>query len=255
MKLSTISGAAALGALSLGLLLPLTHAFGAAGSWSGGAGNSYGGVSGSFNASAKNGPTSADASIGASGSVRFLSRTYEALSANASAWSKGSTGGANATVKLAGYTVWSKSGSYTLDWSASAARTFASGSTVVTVGPVPITLSGSVGGSLDGRLTLSVLPSKVGMTGSVEAGAVGNASAGLGIPGYNVSISATLELLRYGISPSLEVSYKSLKGRVEAFERAHTITLDLLLKAWPLKWTKNLATYSVGGWNRKLLSL
>lgn len=244
-----------LAALALLLAAPLPDA--RAGSKSGShqfaIGNNNAGVTADFSAGYQNSSGKASAYIGATGTVQLLGRSLKALEAKGNVSLNGSAGTASVTVKLAGTTVYSKSSSSSVTWSASYTKTFLQVTAPIPVGPITVRVNGSVSGTLSGSETLSVGSKGVSVSGSVGAYATGSASVGVGIPGYNVSLKATLNLLSSTLSPSVSVGPSSQSGSVKLSFNAASILFQLVAKAWPLSWTTNLASYSSGSSSKTLV--
>jgi hypothetical protein len=217
-------------------------------------GNSSAGASGQFTASASTGTKTWSAALRATADVRALGYTAKAIDAQASLTSSGGTRSASFKLTLGKATVDSQARNVSWTWARSMPWTILTVTAPpIFVGPVPVTVRGTVGGGLSGSISLALKTSGVGLSGALSSWVSGSARAGIGIPGYNVSIQATLELLRSTLSAGIDAGVK-VAGFARVVREPLTILFDLVANAWPLTWTKSLAHYSYGRSDRLLFN-
>jgi hypothetical protein len=217
-------------------------------------GNEQASASGSFHGAATNGPGYADLLLRAQAGVRFLGVYVPGVGVMSRVVNSGGRRSATFQVVINGYIVDSETRSVSWTWSKSLPRTLVtSPPLMIWVGPVPVTLRGSIGGGASGSLSLTLSASAAGASGSLSVWANGSASAGVGVPGYNASLRATLELLKSTVSAGFSATFTSLGGHVTLTFQPMRVVLEVVVRAWPLQWTKNLVDQSYGYFTRRLI--
>ena len=168
-------------------------------------GNSTAGAVGSIGARMKAKPRDYLAKVSANGNVKFLGLTVKAaeFEAKAKADRVGISNGYY--VKLVGATVASKYSSASVSWSKSYPKTFVRASSLFWVGPVPVTISGSLGGGVGADCELSANTNGVSLEGGVNSWLSASASAGFGFPGASVSLSSRFQLGGTGIGSTIDL--------------------------------------------------
>lgn len=215
MKLSQTFAVAIVAVLALGIPGAGALASTVTGSKSFQFGNSQAGANGTYTVSVANSATSASASLNAYGNVMLLKRTARAMEFNAATqYSKTSRTPLMATysLSLAGYTVDTGTKYATYTWNKSVNRTLLTANATVWAGPIPVTLTGSVGGGASIGYTLNLNPSNVGLNGGISGWATGSASGGVGVPGFNLSLQADLTLLKTSLNAGLQVTPTRYSG-------------------------------------------
>ena len=175
-------------------------------------GNRQAGANGSYAVTVANGPGYSSANLNAAGSVTLLNRTVKGVEFNATAQNSNGRKTCSYALSLAGYTVDTGSKSITYTWNKSVNRTLLTASAMVMAGPVPVTVSGAVGGGASIGYTFSLNTGSVGLDGSAAGWANGSASAGLGVPGFNLSLQADLTLARSSLNAGLQITPAALSG-------------------------------------------
>lgn len=190
------------------------------------------------------------------GDVKFLGRTFNAVYGRAECYDTYGDNYAKLRVDVVGYTVYSQSYSYVYSKSWKASRTLASASMTVWCGPVPVTLSGSVGGACGLSVSFDPVPPYLYLSGGPYAYATGSASAGVGIPGYNVGVKTDLRILDSALTGTVYLNiYGSASGSLRATCDPLKIYLKAYAQAWPFYWDTTLTSWSTSGWSYTLLSL
>jgi hypothetical protein len=146
--------------------------------------------------------------------------------------------------KVAGFTVSLDNKSFSFTWEKNVTRTLLSAGTTVWVGPVPVTVKGSVAGSLSAKLALTVTTSDAAINGPLSLSVKGTASGSVGVPGYSVGVEAVLELLKSSLVSALRATFSQFSGSVQLCFEPFSIKLNLKVKLWPFSWSHNLANYS-----------
>ncbi len=175
-------------------------------------GNSQAGASGSFSASAENAVGLAKTSIKANGSVKFLNQTIKGVDFTATAQSVKGVKTSTYNLQVAGYTVDSGTRTVSYTWSKGISKTLVAASLPIMVGPIPVTISGSVGGGASIGYTFTLAAASVGLTGSGAAWANGSASAGLGVPLLRIALRSTLQLANTSLNPYVNVTTTGMSG-------------------------------------------
>jgi hypothetical protein len=109
---------------------------------------------------------------------------------------------------------------------------------------VPVTVRGSVAGTLGAKLALTVTTNDAGISGPLSFSVKGTASGSVGVPGYSVGVEAVLELLKSSLTSAVKASFSHLSGSIQLCFEPFSIKLNLKVKLWPFSWSKNLASYS-----------
>lgn len=233
--------------LSLVGLTAISRASSESGSYVKNFGSSFAG--GSFYAYGQiyRGSSSASVHGQAKGTVRFLGYTKEAGRVTADGYSSSYSTNGSMSVKLGGYTIWSSSFQGTHSYGCNYQQTVLSPPPVtVTVGPVPVVVSGGVGAgaSLSATCYLSAYSVSAGVNGSGHAWANGWASAGIGFPGYNVSLQVDAYFGNLKLQSNCSAGVTSgLTGYAKISTTPIDLYLRAVLQAWPFQWTKTLANY------------
>ena len=248
-----------LGALALVLagLAASSSAGSESGSYYKSFGNSKAGGSLSAQAHIYRNSSSSSARGEAYGKLRFLNKTIEGALAEAQGYSNfGSTSG-SVRLRIAGSTVYSKyfNASKSFYKSTQLYVFNPAPTTVVTVGPVPVTVSGNVGagGKLSGTTSLAVHDASVNLYGQGRAWANGWAHAGVGFPGY----SAGLQVDAYFGNLQLDSNCKaSAQSGLSGYSKLSVTPIELFLKAvlyaWPFQWSATLSSYTSNSYAKYL---
>jgi hypothetical protein len=214
-------------------------------------GNSNAGASINFPLQASNDGGCKMVKIGTRGSATLFGKTATLVEIEALA--RSCSNGARATyvkAKVAGFTVASDSSTVSFTWSRNLTRTLLSASTTVWVGPVPVTIRGSLAATLSGSLWLGVSIDSAEIRGTLSVSAKGTASAGVGVWGYSVGLEVVLDLLRTKLSSNVKISNAEMMYWWDILGTAWLcfdpvkISLYVKVQAWPFSWSKNLASYS-----------
>src|SRR5690606_19955474 len=194
--------------------------------------------------------------ISAKGTVKFLKQSGTAAEVEVSAKScDDGTRKGSAKAKLAGFSVAVDESSVSFSWEKNFSKSLISASTTVWVGPVPVTLKGSVAGTLSAKILLSITSNGVGLSGPLSASMKGTASGSVGLPGYNLGLEAVLELLKTTLTPLVNATKSALSGSITICFEPIIIKLNLKASLWPFSYTHNLANYSAARECKPVLSL
>lgn len=219
-------------------------------------GNSDAGATGSYEINVANSPGYARTALAASGTVKFLNRSVKGVAFTAATQNSNGSKSANYCLQVAGYTVDSGTKSVSYTWSKQVNATLISCSLPIMVGPVPVTISGSVGGSANIGYTLQLSTSGVGVSGQAAAWASGSASAGVGVTLLNLSLVADLQLGTTSFNPSVTVTPTSLSGQANLGFTPVNIDLSVALLSCGHVWySQNLASYTAPSRTVSLIKL
>lgn len=209
-------------------------------------GNSYAGASINFPIRISNENGCREIKVVASSKVNILKKSATAVEFETfvKSCSNGTrTGGLK--VKIAGFTVALDNRSVSFTFVKTVTKSIVSASTTVWVGPVPVTVRGSVAGTFTTRVAFSITGDDVGLSGPLSASMKGSASGSIGVPGYSVGLEAVLDLLKSTITPALTATTARLSGSLQLCFEPLIIKLNLVVKFWPFSWSENLASYSL----------
>lgn len=210
-------------------------------------GNSQAGAKGSYKITTANSSGTASVDMEATGTVKFLAKSVKGVEFTTSVKNVKGKKSANFSLKVAGYTVDSgtKSASYT--WIKEANRTLVTASLTTMVGPVPVTISGSVGGGASISCTLELSTTGGGVSGNASSWANGSASAGVGVTLLQLALQSDLTLGKTSLNPSLSVTPSKMSGQATLNFDAVKIDLAVVLKTLKQEWYRsNLASYYSG---------
>jgi hypothetical protein len=207
-------------------------------------GNSTAGATATFSISAENRSRYARTGANATGDVKLLGQTGRLVEFSAGVENANGNRRATMQLKVAGYVVDSKSMPTTWTWDRSINRTFLSVSQNFMVGPVPVTVRGSVGAGASGALTLAMGPTDALLSGSTSAWGTGSASGGVGVSGANVSVGADLRLLKTRLYDRLQVTPTKFTGRTDLTIDPASADFYLVAKLLRNQWRKDLARFS-----------
>lgn len=192
-----------------------------------------------------------------SGYVRLLGQSREAGRVEVSGSQSYGSGSGSVTVRIGGATVWTSSLAQSGSRSVSRLlNVFPSPiSSTYLVGPVPVTVSGNVGAGvqLNANWVLVAPTLSAGISGSARAWGFGTATAAIGVPGYNVGVTARLNFADHGLNLGMNVRAQGLSGFLQYDLRPIQLQLDLVLRAWPLSYTRNLIDWAQPAFFRTLL--
>lgn len=214
-------------------------------------GNGWAGASGGLMAYVQNSRYCSASTSGSSrayvscrGGVNFLNRSLRAVDFVACAGNNSGTKSANYSLAVVGYVVDSGTKTETYAWNRSVSQTFWSGSATYTIGYVPITLAGSVGGGANVGYTLQLPDTGAGLAGSAAAWINGTASAGVGLDFFSVGLYSELELGKTSIQPALRATPTALSGKVDLVFDPINIELDLAVVSFGRPWASvEVASY------------
>jgi hypothetical protein len=217
-------------------------------------GNRCAGANGAYTVATENRTGYSRLSATANGNVMFLNRTVKGVEFTANA--ENSNGRKTATYQLcvAGYTVDSGAKTASFTWNKPVNRTLVDASMLVWVGPVPVTVRGSVGGGASIGYTVTLATSGVGLNGNASAWANGSASAGAGIPLLNLALRSDLQLAKTSLQPYINVTATSMSGGANlVFDPVNIcfyVTMQTVGKSWC-----DLGSYTQPGTTVALLRL
>jgi hypothetical protein len=184
--------------------------------------------------------------IGTKGTINLLGKKGTAAEIEASAKScSDGTRTALVKAKVASFTVALDTKSVSFTWEQKVTRTLLSASLSLWVGPVPVTVKGSVAGALTAKVELKVTKDDAGISGPLGFSMKGTASGSLGFPGYSLGLEAVLDILTSTLTSAVKASFSSLSGTIRLCFEPVVIKLNLVVKLWPFSWTENLANYSL----------
>ncbi|MCX7826459.1 MAG: hypothetical protein N2689_13000 [Verrucomicrobiae bacterium] len=207
-------------------------------------GDNTAGATATFTISAENRARYARTGADATGDVKLLGQTGRLGEFSAGLENANGNRRATMQLKVAGYIVDSKSMPTTWTWDRSINRTFLSVTQNFMVGPVPVTVRGSVGAGASGALTLALGPTDVLLSGSASAWGNGSASAGVGVSGANVSLGADLRLLKTGLYNRLQVTPTNFTGRSDLTIDPASVDFYVVARLLWNQWRKDLARFS-----------
>jgi hypothetical protein len=208
-------------------------------------GNEYAGAKGNYTVTVENRPAYARTALAASGSVKFMKRTAKGVDFNATVENNNGKKSAAYSLRVAGYTVDTGSKAVSYTWSKGVNKTLIELSAQLMVGPVPVLLSGSVGGGASIGYTFELSAAGVGVSGQGGAWANGSASAGAGVKLLNLSLRSTLELGKTQLKPGVKVTPTTMSGQVNLVFDPVTIDLGVELRSLGKTWYRlDLAKYS-----------
>lgn len=219
-------------------------------------GNKQAGACGSYSVLTENGRGYSLVSLTANGDIMFLNKTAKGIEFNGTSQNVNGKKTTTYSLSLAGYNVdsGSKTASYT--WNKPVNRTLLQASASFTLGPVPVTVSGSVGGGANIGYTFELSNSGVGLLGNAGGWATGSASAGIGATFLNLSLQSDLQLAKTSLRPSIRVTPTSWSGGADLGYDPVKIDFYLALKTMNKVWYQhNLASYSQPSKNVSLIRL
>ena len=162
-------------------------------------------------------------------------------------------GTSSCVMKVAGYTVYSRSGSGSLSYTKSYYRTFFKSSATFTVGPVPVIVSATLKGGIQTGIGVTSA-STMRLHGYARAYAKGYASAGVGVKGASTGLESDFRLADTRGDLNVSCGNSSKGGSILVRFNAIKIKLSLYAKlkiGWvQKKWTKIITSWSTPGWTR-----
>ena len=219
-------------------------------------GNSQAGAMGSYSITAENGGGCAKTSINANGSVSFLNRTARGVDFTATVQNCNGQKTSIWNLQVAGYTVDSGARTVSYTWTKSINQTLVSASLPIMVGPVPVTLSGSVGGGAAVGYSFGLGTTSVSLSGSGAAWANGSASAGVGVPLLSLALRSSLQLANTSLNPYVNVTTTGMSGGAQLVFNPVQIDLAVTLLSMSHVWYQyTLASYSAPSRTLQLLTL
>ena len=217
-------------------------------------GNQWAGAQGSYSLAGANRAKYAHSELGVGGSVRFLKMTAKAVEFSATVENNNGTKTAVYRLDVAGVTVDSGRKSATYKWSKPVAKTLVQGSVPVMLGPVPVTLRGSVGGGASIGYSLGLSASGASLDGSASTWMTGSASAGLGVPLLNLALRSDLQLGTTTLQAGVQVTPSVLSGRADLVFDPVKIDLGLAVQSGgKVLYRQDLASYSASSKNTNLV--
>lgn len=208
-------------------------------------GNKQAGAKGEYRINTENRKGYSRAAVTAKGDVMLLNKTAKGVEFTATVENSSGKKTANYSLKIAGYLVDSVTKTASFTWNKPVNRTLLQASAPFTVGPVPVTVSGSVGGNANIGYTFELNSSGVALSGNASASAIGSASAGAGVSVLNLSLRSDLQLAKTSLNPSVRVTPTTMTGQANLiFDPAKidfAIVLQTKNKVW---WQHNLGSYS-----------
>lgn len=219
-------------------------------------GNKQAGATGSYSITAENNINYSSVVLATNGNIKFLNKTVKGVEFTATTENNKGKKKAAYSLSLAGYTVDTGTKTVSYTWNKSINRTLVSASANFTVGPVPVIVSGSVGGSSGIGYTLRLDTNGVGLSGKASAWANGSAAAGVGITLLNLSLTSDLQLLKTSLVPSVNVTPTSWNGGANLVYDPLKVDFSLKLKSMDHTWYSHLlAQYSQPSKTVSLLKL
>jgi hypothetical protein len=219
-------------------------------------GNSQAGAKGSYSIITQNSTGVSSIQLTATGNVMLLNKTVKGVEFKTTARNSYGTKTSIYSLAIAGYTVDSGTKSISYTWNKPVNRTLLQASATITVGPVPVTVSGSVGGGANIGYTVALSDKGVGLSGNASAWANGSASAGIGVSLLNVSLRSDLQLAKTSFKPSLEVTPTTFSGKADLVFDPVNINLSIALQSMGRIWYQyNLASFSQPSKTTTLLQL
>ncbi len=219
-------------------------------------GNNQAGATGAYSIVTTNRNAYSRVDLTATGNVMFLNRTVKGVEFSSTTENSGGRKTAVYSLTIAGYTVDSgtKSASYT--WNKPVNRTLIQASATFIVGPIPVTVGGSVGGGANIGYTLQLNTTGVGLVGNASAWAAGSASAGIGVSLLNVALRSDLQLGKTSFTPSINVTPTTWSGEADLVFDPVNINFSIVLQSMGHPWYQaNLANYSAPSKSLVLLRL
>ncbi len=219
-------------------------------------GNEYAGAKGNASVDVSNRSGYARTAQMASGKVKFLKKTVPGVDFSATLENSNGRKSASYTLQVAGYTVDTGTKTASYNWSKTANKTLVSTSVGIVVGPVPVTLKGSVGGGGSVGYSFTFSATGVGVSGEASAFATGSASAGVGVPLLNLSLRSDLQLGKTTLKPAVTVTPTSWSGNAKLVFDPVKIDVGVVLQTNNRVWYRqDLASYSAPSKNVALLTL
>ncbi|MBI2928562.1 MAG: hypothetical protein HYY24_23080 [Verrucomicrobia bacterium] len=219
-------------------------------------GSSYAGAKGSYSINVENRTGYSRTALNASGTVKFLNKTVKGVEFAATVENSNGRKSASHRLEVAGFTVDSGLKTRSYGWNKAVNKTLVSCSVPITVGPVPVTIRGSVGGGASVSYTFELSSTGVGMSGQGAAWANGSASAGVGVPLLNVALRSDLQLGKTSLAPLVRVTPTTMSGRVNlAFDPVKIDFAVVLQSRSKVLYRRDLASYSAPSKNVSLLQL
>lgn len=208
-------------------------------------GNSQAGVSIPFTITANNGSGSASISAGASGDVLFLGKNVNFLQLSASAQSSKAASSADYSVKLGPMTVLSGYKTANFQWNVPLNQQLVSAVLPIMVGPVPVTMSGSVGAKANINYGFSLGIGGVALNGSASAAATGTAAAGVGPSVLYVALVSDLSLANTSLNAYLTATPTKLSGSSDLAVNPYLVSFSVSLMSGNFRWySYQLANFS-----------
>jgi hypothetical protein len=219
-------------------------------------GNAQAGAKGTYSVAVENRNAYSSVSETITGDVMLLGKKTKGVEFNVAVENSNGKKRASYALSLAGYTVDTGAKSVSYAWNKPVNRTLFSASAVVMAGPVPVTVSGSVGGGASMGYKLSLGTTEVALSGGASAWANGSASAGIGVPLLTLSLQADLTLAKTSLSGTLQATPTTMTGNVGLQFDPLKIDFAVVLKSMRVEWYRyDIAQYSATRRNVSLLRL
>lgn len=219
-------------------------------------GNSQAGAKGTYSIITENRTAYSRIQVATTGNVTFLNRSVKGVEFSATTENSAGRKTAVYSLAVAGYTVDSGTRTVSFSWNKPVSRTLVQASATIAVGPVPVTISGSVGGGANIGYALQLDSVGVGLSGSAGAWASGSASAGVGVSLLNVALRSDLQLAKTSCNPSVKVTPTAWSGGANLVFDPVSINFAVALQSMNRVWYQaNLANYSAPSRNLRLLQL
>ena len=160
------------------------------------------------------------------------------------------------SLEVAGYKVDSGTQTRSYNWSKGMNQTLIVGALPLMVGPVPVTIAGSVGGGGNVGFNETFNKDAVGVSGQTAVWVSGSASAGVGAPFLNVALRADLQLGKTSLNALVSVAPGTMSGRATLDFDPVNIDLGVVVQSGNKVWYRqDLAKYAAPSNSVPLLKL
>jgi hypothetical protein len=219
-------------------------------------GNNLAGASGSYSINVTDRTGFSHTDLAANGTVKFLNRSVKGVEFTAATENNQGRKSATYSLQVVGYTVDSGTKTVSYTWNKGINQTLVSCSLPLMVGPIPVTISGSIGGGASIGYTLQLATTGVGLSGQAAVWESGSASAGVGAPLLNVALRADLTLGKTSLNPSVNVTPTSMSGQANLQFDPVRIDFSVALQSLGRVWyQQNLSSYSAPSKTVSLIQL
>jgi hypothetical protein len=190
--------------------------------------------------------------------VKFLEKTVPVLRFSASVENTNGNRRSDYCLSSDGYNVSAVAGAHctsnlSFTWSKTYSTTFLDASATWWVGPVPVTISGSLSGGADIGFGFDLPPNGVNLSGYGSVYLSGTASAGFDIVVAEVGIEADFTLGRTTLKASLQITPTSMSGQTDLEFTAVKLRLYLFAELFGETGTADLLKYESDPWVYPLL--